>query len=88
MATTPSTTIKVPAALRDRLNEHARSDGVTVAEVIEKLLREEQRAERFNAMRTAWNAQTRADRAEYAAELAVWERADHEDMERREPPYE
>lgn len=88
MATTPSTTIKVPAALRDRLNEHARTDGVTVAEVIEKLLRDSERAARFNAMRTAWDAQTPADRAEYAAEISLWEQARLEDMERREPPYE
>jgi hypothetical protein len=85
MATTPSTTIKVPAALRDRLNEHARSDGLTVAAVIEKLLRDSERAARFNAMRVAWNSQTPEELADYMAENADWRDAAAETLERYDP---
>ena len=88
MVTVPSTTIKVPAILRDRLNDLARENGGTVAEVIERLLKEAERAERFRAIRTAWDAQTPGDREEYAAEFEAWERASLEDLEKREPPYQ
>ena len=87
MTSTPSTTIKVPAALRDRLNERARHEGGTAAQVIERLLVEAERAELFRGMRRAWDAQTPAEREEYAAEFGVWERASLEDLERSEPPY-
>lgn len=87
VTTTPSTTIKVPSALRDRLNEQARSEGVTVAQVIERLLREAERAERFRAMRTSWNAQSPAELDEYMAEFAEWNDASRRALERREPPY-
>jgi macrodomain Ter protein organizer (MatP/YcbG family) len=87
VTTTPSTTIKVPSALRDRLNEQARSEGVTVAQVIERLLREAERAERFRAMRAAWNGQSPAELDEYMAEFAVWNDASRRALERHEPPY-
>ena len=66
--TMTSTTIKVPSDLRDRLNAEARKEGRTVAEVIEKLLLERGRAERFRAIREFRATQTPEQMAEYLAE--------------------
>lgn len=63
-----STTIKVPSELRDRLNAEARKEGKTVAEVIEKLLLERGRAERFRAIREFRATQTPEQMADYLAE--------------------
>ncbi|MDJ0336021.1 ribbon-helix-helix protein, CopG family [Salinibacterium sp. G-O1] len=63
-----STTIKVPSELRDRLNAEARKEGRTVAEVIEKLLLERGRADRFRAIREVRAAQTPEQMADYLAE--------------------
>ncbi len=83
----PSTTIKVPAALRDRLNARARAEGGTVAQVIEGLLVESERSRLFDAIRTRRDSQSPEERAELAAEYSVWERASLEDLERSEPPH-
>jgi predicted transcriptional regulator len=64
-----STTIKVPSDLRDRLNAEARKEGRTVAEVIEKLLLERGRAERFRAIREFRLTQTPEQMADYMAEF-------------------
>lgn len=49
----PATTIKVPSELRDRLNSEARESGNTVATVIERLLADRDRVERFRRIRQA-----------------------------------
>lgn len=63
-----STTIKVTPDLRDRLNVEARKEGDTVAEVIEKLLLERERAERFRAIREFRATQTGDQLADLIAE--------------------
>ena len=87
VTTIPSTTIKVPAALRDRLNARAREEGGTVAQVIEGLLAEGERTRLFDAIRARRDSQSPEERAELAAEYSAWERASREDLERSEPPY-
>jgi hypothetical protein len=86
-AATQSTTIKVPADLRDRLNARARNEGGTVAQVIEGLLAESDRVRLFDAIRARRDSQTPEERAELAAEYSAWERASLGDLERSEPPY-
>ncbi|MCY7300452.1 MAG: ribbon-helix-helix protein, CopG family [Ilumatobacteraceae bacterium] len=68
-----STTIKVPSELRDRLNAEARKEGRTVAEVIEKLLQERGRAERFRAIREFRATQTPEQMADLQAEYREFE---------------
>ena len=68
-----TTTIKLDSRLRDRLNEEARRDGVTVARVLEAMLEERDRARRFEALRAAIAATSAQDRASYEAETEEWE---------------
>lgn len=70
------TTIKVDTALRDRLNEEARRDGVPVGRLLEALLAERARSRRFAAMRAAMAA-TPADQLQsYREETTAWGSAD------------
>jgi hypothetical protein len=71
--TSTATTIKVSADLRDRLNAEARKAGCTVAEVIEKLLLERERAERFRAIREFRSTQSPEQVADLHAEYAEFE---------------
>ncbi len=68
-----TTTIKLDSSLRDRLNEEARRDGVTVARVLEVMLEERARVRRFDALRAAIAATAAEDRASYEGETAEWE---------------
>jgi len=70
-----ATTIKVPSELRDKLNAEARSRDTTVAGVIEHLIAERDRAERFRRMRAERAALTPSQRAELAAEYTNAEAA-------------
>lgn len=70
--TMPATTIKVPSELRDRLNAEARRGNTTVAGVIEALIAERERAQRFAAMREAMNDTSRPDAESYGRENSVW----------------
>lgn len=51
-----TTTIKVTPHARDRINARARAAGVTPAVFLERLLDADDRAERFAAVRAAYNA--------------------------------
>lgn len=68
-----ATTIKVSSELRDRLNAEARRAGTTAAGVIEALIAERERSERFQAMREAIAATTPENLAEYPEEVAEWQ---------------
>lgn len=68
-----TTTIKLDSGLRDRLNEEARRDGVTVARVLEAMLEERDRDRRFDALRTAIAGTSPEGRASYERETAEWE---------------
>ncbi len=63
-----TTTIKVPAELRDRINRDARASGLTAAGLIEKLLDEHERAQMLDAFGRSFAT---AD-ADYHAETAAW----------------
>lgn len=66
-----TTTIKVTPATRDRVNDRARADGVTPAVLLEQLLDEHDRAQRFAAVRAAYAALPADD--DYEAETARWD---------------
>ncbi|WP_309708767.1 hypothetical protein [Pseudolysinimonas sp.] len=80
-----ATTIKVPEDLRDRLNARARASDLTVAQVIEKLIAADERAERFRAIKEARARMTPAQWAEYEEETQIWERASNEDLAKYDP---
>jgi hypothetical protein len=80
-----ATTIKVPEDLRDRLNARARAADLTVAQVIEKLIAADERAERFRAIKEARARMTPAQWAEYDEETQIWERASSEDLAKYDP---
>lgn len=80
-----ATTIKVPEDLRDRLNARARASDLTVAQVIEKLIAADERAERFRAIKEARARTTPAQWAEYEQESQIWERASNEDLAKYDP---
>lgn len=81
----PATTIKVPSDLRDRLNAEARDAGLTVAAVIENLLRDRDRSAVFDRMRAERAATTPDERAELEAEYRAWSDAFAEDVLRHAP---
>lgn len=76
-----SSTIKVSTDLRDRLNARARNQGVTVAQSIERLLAHSERAEFFAVMRAQYAAMSPDDRAEYEAEVRLWDAAAGDGLE-------
>jgi hypothetical protein len=64
-----STTIKVPAELRDRINRDASDRGLTAAGLIAELIDDYERAQRFTAFGRAFSA---ADDA-YRREVELWD---------------
>ena len=64
-----STTIKVPIALRDRVNRDAAARGLTAAELLTELVEEYERRERLDSFGAAF---ARADE-DYTSERKVWE---------------
>ena len=71
----PATTIKVSSELRDRLNAEARRANTTVAGVIEGLVAERERAERFRAMREAMSSASAAELDDYQRDVDEWDTA-------------
>lgn len=67
------TTIKVETTLRDRLRLIARQQGVSVSRAIEGMVADRERAERFRRLREDMVALNQKERAEYLAEVAVWD---------------
>lgn len=80
-----ATTIKVPEQLRDRLNERARAEDLTVAQVIEKLIAADERAERWRAIREARARMTPAQWADYDEETQIFEEASNVDLAAYDP---
>ncbi|KNX36986.1 hypothetical protein [Luteipulveratus halotolerans] len=68
-----NTTIKVTRHARDRINDRARAHGVTPAVLLERMLDEHDRAERFAAVKAAYAALPADD--DYAGETAEWDAA-------------
>ncbi|WP_206715130.1 ribbon-helix-helix protein, CopG family [Cellulosimicrobium arenosum] len=67
------TTIKVDAALRDRLNARARERGVPVGSFVEEALEAWLREQRFDRLRSEVAATTREASAAAEAEDAAWD---------------
>lgn len=70
-----STTLRVRSSTRDRLNRLAHQDDVSVAELLERLVDQEERARLLRAMNedfAALRADRRAWRA-FTAETALWD---------------
>jgi hypothetical protein len=71
-----ATTIKVPAATRDRLKAHAAQYGEPLAAHLERLLDLAEREERFAQLRDAITETTSEDLAAYERERDAWLDAD------------
>ena len=71
--TSEVTTIKVSKELRDRLMTHARAQGLTLAQFIEQVLVERQRAQLFEGMREAFSRTSHEEWTQYLAELREWD---------------
>lgn len=70
-----ATTIKVDSALRDRLNEAARNEGMTAGSFVESLFDEWLRKQRFVAIRDAMARTTPDEWASYTDDLEAWDAA-------------
>ena len=68
-----TTTIKVDAQVRDRLRALARDRGITLNQLLDSLLRDREREERFEGLRRDIAATSPEDRASYAEELEAWD---------------
>ena len=64
------TTVKVTTRTRERLAARARQDGVTIGQVLERLLSEEDRSRRFSAVADAYR---RTADGVYRRETADWD---------------
>lgn len=71
----PQTTIKVKTGLRDRLAELARRDGLTLGELLERMLATEARRDRLEQLRLAISRTSPEELATQRAEDLRWERA-------------
>jgi predicted transcriptional regulator len=69
-----TTTIKVPPALRDRVNREANTRGLTAAELLTELIDDYERRQRLDAFGRAFAA---ADE-QYQAETETWNSAEAE----------
>ena len=69
----PTTTVKVDTALRDRLVAEARREQRTVGQLLDAMLRERERAQRFASLREAIAATPEAERASWQAETEEFE---------------
>lgn len=69
-----TTTIKVTPQARDRINDRARAQGVTPAVILERLLDQDDRARRFDAVRAGYAALPTGD--DYYAETDEWNAVD------------
>ncbi len=75
-----TTTIKVTVHARDRINERARAQGVTPAVLLEQLLDEHDRVQRFAAVRAGYAALTADD--DYDTESAEWDATSADGLDR------
>ncbi len=66
-----TTTIKVPAEIRDRLKKGAGDEGMTMAQYIDKMLRESERQHRLSLIKE--QVATTPPDQEYGDKLADWE---------------
>lgn len=74
-----TTTIKVTPQARDRINNRARAQGVTPAVILERLLDQDDRARRFDAVRAGYAALPAGD--DYDAETGEWDAVDGDGLE-------
>jgi hypothetical protein len=70
MTAAEMTTIKIPKPLRERISRDAARSGMTAASYLARLVGEQERRDRFAAVRAAYAGE---DDASYAAETAVWD---------------
>lgn len=75
------TTIKLDSIVRDQINEIGRAKGMTAQSVVEMLLREYQRAQRMEAVRTAMRNTSAEDWRTYREETALWASTDNDGLE-------
>jgi hypothetical protein len=66
-----TTTIKVTPRARDRINERARTRGITPAALLEELLDADDRARRFAGVRAGYAALVAED--DYLDEASEWD---------------
>lgn len=71
-----TTTIKVNAELRDRLEEQAARDGLTLGAHLARLADAEDRRWRLHRLKSAINASSSADALSFAGETGDWERTE------------
>lgn len=74
-----TTTIKVTPRARDRINERARALHITPAVLLERLLDEHDRVQRFAAVRAGYAALATSD--DYSAETAEWDSTSTDGLE-------
>lgn len=69
----PATTVKVDTVLRDRLLAEARREGRTVGQLIDLMLADRERAQRFALLKQAIAAMPAAQRNSWRAESQEFE---------------
>lgn len=69
----PVTTIKVDTAIRDRLLSEARREGRTVGQLLDTMLAERERAQRFARLKDALAATPEAELESWRAESQQFE---------------
>lgn len=74
-----TTTIKVSTELRDRLKAQAARDGLTLGDHLARLADEDDRRQRFEALRASIARTSAEDLASYRAETESWERTELRD---------
>ncbi len=81
------TTIRVEQSLRDHINEIAADRGTTAGSVIEALLEEHLERALMAEVKRKMNSMTPAERADYEAEIAVWDSVVADGLEEYEGEY-
>lgn len=76
-----TTTIKVTAEVRDRLNALAAEEGLTAGSLVEKLMEEYLWKAKVQTAVAQMRAMTEAERADYMAEVAEWDDTLHDGLE-------
>ncbi|MBJ7603638.1 MAG: hypothetical protein JF888_10680 [Candidatus Dormibacteraeota bacterium] len=68
-----TSTLRIPRALLDRIEQLATVEGLSVVEFLQKLLQEEARRVRFAAVRQAYAQLSHAEMKEYREEARAWD---------------
>ncbi len=76
------TTIKVDREVRDHLAALARRDGLTMGELLERLVAERARLDRFEQLRAAFAGTSADDLADLHTDGESWEHAMAADLDR------